>query len=107
MKEALYSWMESLVCYYLLFAAVMNILPDNNCKKYIRYYMGLLLIFIILSPVFRVTGIQDTGDAYLENWEAHDDSRSIWEEKAEIWEKDWEKQLYEEPEAIQGQEVLP
>lgn len=46
-------------------------------------------------------------DAYLENWEAHDDSRSIWEEKAEIWEKDWEKQLYEEPEAIQGQEVLP
>ena len=35
MTEALYSWVESLVCYYILLSAVTKLLPDNSFKKYI------------------------------------------------------------------------
>lgn len=107
MKEAFCSWIEGLVCYFLLFSVVMNVLPDNHCKKYIQYYMGLLLILVILSPVFRVTGIQEAVDAYLSAWEEQEDQSGIWAEKAEDWEKDWETQFYDKQEVIQGQEVLP
>ena len=33
MTETLYSWVESLVCYYILLSAVTNFLPDNSFKN--------------------------------------------------------------------------
>ena len=70
MTETLYSWVESLVCYYILLSAVTNFLPDNSFKKYIQYYLGLLLILVMLSPVFQVTGIQKEIDRCVEEMHA-------------------------------------
>ena len=51
MTETLYGWMRNLACYFIFLSAVMHFLPDNNYKKYIQFYMGLLLILLLLSPV--------------------------------------------------------
>lgn len=98
MTETLYSWVESLVCYYILLSAVTNFLPDNSFKKYIQYYLGLLLILVMLSPVFQVTGIQKEIDRCVEEMEENLQDREAWEEKAESFEENWQT-------VIQGQEV--
>ena len=100
MTETLYSWVESLVCYYILLSAVTNFLPDNSFKKYIQYYLGLLLILVMLSPVFQVTGIQKEIDRCVEEMEENLQDREAWEEKAESFEENWQT-------VIQGQEVEP
>ena len=100
MTETLYSWVESLVCYYILLSAVTNFLPDNSFKKYIQYYLGLLLILVMLSPVFQVTGIQKEIDRCVEEMEENLQDREAWEEKAESFEVNWQT-------VIQGQEVEP
>ena len=87
MTETLYSWVESLVCYYILLSAVTNFLPDNSFKKYIQYYLGLLLILVMLSPVFQVTGIQKEIDRCVEEMEENLQDREAWEEKAESFEE--------------------
>lgn len=98
MTEALYSWVESLVCYYILLSAVTKLLPDNSFKKYIQYYLGLLLILVMLAPVFRVTGIQKEIDRYVEELEKPFAEQEVWEEKAKRFEQNWQT-------TIQGEEV--
>lgn len=100
MTEALYSWVKSLVCYYILLSAVTNFLPDNSFKKYIQYYLGLLLILVMLSPVFQVTGIQKEIDRCVEELGETFKDRETWEERAESFEENWQT-------VIQGQEVEP
>lgn len=59
MTEGIYSWIQSLACYFVILSAVLNLLPDNSYKKYVQYYMGLLLILVLLSPLLKLGGIQE------------------------------------------------
>ena len=92
MAESIYSWIQNLACFFILASAVMHFLPENSYKKYVQFYMGLMLILVILSPGF-VQEFQDTQT-----------QREEWEKKAEDWEATWEGSGEE---AIKGQEVLP
>ena len=103
MLSQLYSWLQNVVCYFLLLTVVMNLLPYDSYKKYIRYYMGLLLILTFLSPVFQIADIGQKLESYMENFEGFETEAQQWEEKAEAWEQSWE----EETEIIRGQEVEP
>ncbi len=93
MAEAFYSWVLDLACYFILLSSVMNFLPDNSYKKYVQYYMGLLLILVVLSPVFDAARIQEKIDAYIEEFGNQDTEREAWEEKAGQWEKEWQDSL--------------
>lgn len=103
MLTQLYSWLQNVVCYFLLLTVVMNLLPDDSYKKYIRYYMGLLLILTFISPVFQITEIGEKLETYIEEFQGFETEAQNWKEKAEIWEQSWEK----ETEILRGQEVEP
>lgn len=103
MTEALYTWTLSLVAYFILLSAVMNFLPDNSYKKYIQYYMGLLLILVLLSPAFRITGLQEKIDEYAAEFQEQADTGSRWKEQAESWEEEWQQEIT----ILEGEEVEP
>ena len=103
MTEALYSWIKNLACYFILLTAVMNFLPDNSYKKYIRYYMGLLLILLILSPVFEITGMEEKMEAYITEFQSDNREQEAWRQRAEAWEKEWNQKTV----IVEGQEVVP
>lgn len=90
MTEILYGWMKNLACYFILLSAVMHLLPDNSYKKYVQYYMGLLLILILLSPVFQFLKLDDKigerVDYYIEE---EDRNREHWENYAGEIEKQY------------------
>ncbi|RGD03588.1 stage III sporulation protein AF [Lachnospiraceae bacterium AM25-11LB] len=103
MLSQLYSWLQNVVCYFFLLTVVMNLLPDDSYKKYIRYYMGLLLILTFLSPIFQITDMGQKLESYIESFEGVEIEAQEWEEKAEAWEQSWEKEI----EILRGQEVEP
>lgn len=103
MTEMIYSWVQDLVCYYILISAVLNFLPDNSYKKYIQYYMGLLFILVILSPLLKMTGIQAQVDQYVSEFQRMEAEEEQWLEKAKMWENDWQQEIT----IIEGQEVKP
>ena len=48
--------------FYLLEQMVLNLLPGKAYERYVRFYLGLLLVLLLLQPVFglfRLTGQMD------------------------------------------------
>lgn len=56
MKEELYSWMRSLAVFYILLTTVLHLAPAPKYERYIRFFMGLLLILMLASPVSAIFG---------------------------------------------------
>lgn len=56
MKEQLYQWIRNMAVFYILFTAVLHLAPDKKYEKYVRFFMGLLLIFMMSTPVFSLLG---------------------------------------------------
>lgn len=56
MREEFYQWMKNLAVFYILFTAVLHFVPDKKYERYIRSFMGLLLIYMLCTPVVAVLG---------------------------------------------------
>lgn len=56
MLDAVYEWIQNLAFYLVVMTAVLEVLPGNEYKKYIQFFTGLVLILLVVTPVFRVTG---------------------------------------------------
>ena len=57
--ESIYSWVKNLVFFYILMTAVLHLLPKSSYEKYVRFFCGLLLVVLLLSPVLEL--IYDSG----------------------------------------------
>lgn len=60
MLDTVYSWMKNTAFYLVIMTAVLEVLPGNTYKKYVRFFTGLVLILLVLSPVLKWTGTVDT-----------------------------------------------
>ncbi len=56
--DGLISWIKGIVCYSILTAVFMEVLPEKF-RKYIRLYMGLLFLLLFLSPVVKLFHLED------------------------------------------------
>ena len=51
MKEEIYRWVKTIAFFYIVFSAVLHLVPDVKYERYIRSFMGILLIYILCTPV--------------------------------------------------------
>ena len=42
MKEELYTWIKNLAVFYILFTAILHLVPNGKYERYVRFFMGLL-----------------------------------------------------------------
>lgn len=95
MTEAIYSWMRNLAYYFIFLSAVMNFIPDNSFRKYIKYFMGLVLMLLLLSPILQFfkldNEIENTFSEYLKAEESGQIQE--WEEHAKELEKKYMDEL--------------
>ena len=56
MREEYYEGTKNLAVFYILFTAVLHLVPDKKYERYIRSFMGLLLIYMLCTPVVAVLG---------------------------------------------------
>jgi len=47
----LFGWMKSLIIYLILAGLVVNIAPSGNYVKYIRFFVGLIIVIILIEPI--------------------------------------------------------
>lgn len=84
MFEYLYEWLRNLSFYLILVTAVMYILPANGYRKYIRFFTGLVLILMILTPVFELFGTEYTVTDYFDGYDFEKNMKKIEDEMREI-----------------------
>ena len=57
MTELIYGWMKNLAYFFIFMTAVLNCLPDNRYRKYVRFFLGLLLIIILSKPLTKLLNL--------------------------------------------------
>lgn len=43
----LYDWMYQITFYLVIFTAALQLLPSGNYRKYVRFFVGLVLILLV------------------------------------------------------------
>ena len=54
MKEAIYSWIKCLAIFYILLTMLIHLVPTGKYQRYVRFFMGLLLILVLIKPLLTV-----------------------------------------------------
>lgn len=60
MLEFLFGWIQDLSVYLITAAALLYAVPGEEYRKYIRFYSGLVLVLLLITPVLRIAGIEHT-----------------------------------------------
>ena len=51
MKEAIYSWIKCLAIFYILLTMLIHLVPTGKYQRYVRFFMGLLLMVMLITPM--------------------------------------------------------
>lgn len=63
MIETLYQWIRNISIYLVLTTVILHALPDTHYTSYIRFYMGLVLMILVLMPVLHVLNAKTSFDS--------------------------------------------
>ncbi len=61
-----YEWMQNLAVYMILVTIVIQMLPNNSYKKYVRFFTGLILIILLSGPILKILGIEQEFQTFYE-----------------------------------------
>ena len=80
MKEAIYSWIKCLAIFYILLTMLIHLVPTGKYQRYVRFFMGLLLILILLIPVFTLFGkAEELGESFQILYDKKEEERKVQE----------------------------
>ena len=51
-------WIQKIISMLLVMSAVLQVIPGKDYEKYIRFFCGLVLILLALSPVAALKGMK-------------------------------------------------
>lgn len=60
MFDYIYQWIRNLAFYLVLATAVLQVIPGSDYKKYIRFFTGLVLVIMMMTPVLKLFGMEDS-----------------------------------------------
>lgn len=103
----IYDWIKNLVFYLILITMLMQVIPDSDYKKYIRFFAGLVMILLLTKPVLYVFHMEDEFDRLYHSLEYRQNVKEIEragekfqsvEEGYFEWQQNMADEVYEERE---------
>lgn len=49
--EFILSWIRTIVTYLILIAVILNVIPSDQYKRYVRLFFGVILVLLIARPL--------------------------------------------------------
>ena len=59
MLDSIYEWIQNIAFYLVLVSAVMEVIPADGYKKYIRFFAGMVMILLTMTPLLKLGGMED------------------------------------------------
>lgn len=56
MREEIYLWMQNVAVFYIVLTSFLHLVPDPAYERYVRFFMGILLIVIMSTPILALLG---------------------------------------------------
>lgn len=94
MREGIYQWVKNLAVYYLFLTVVMHLVPEDKYERYVRFFMGMLLILLLCVPIGK---IWNRGTDFLQGFESvyHREEAEMLQHSAENIQELYLKEGYE------------
>lgn len=54
MLDICYEWLENISYFLVLGAVVVHLIPGEGYRRYVRFYLGLVLIMLVLTPIWNL-----------------------------------------------------
>ena len=69
--QAILDMVRMIAVFYLLEQMVLQLIPGERYERYVRFYLGLLLVLLLLQPVFQIFRLSEQLDqkVFLEEME--------------------------------------
>ncbi len=61
MKESIFLWIRNIAYYMILITAMVQVIPNNSYKKYIRLFTGMVFILFLTTPILKLFGVFQEG----------------------------------------------
>ena len=60
--QAILDLERMIAVFYLLEQMVLQLIPGERYERYVRFYLGLLLVLLLLQPVFQIFRLSEQLD---------------------------------------------
>ena len=60
--QAILDMVRMIAVFYLLEQMVLQLIPGERYERYVRFYLGLLLVLLLLRPVFQIFRLSEQLD---------------------------------------------
>ena len=60
--QAILDMVRMIAVFYLLEQMVSQLIPGERYERYVRFYLGLLLVLLLLQPVFQIFRLSEQLD---------------------------------------------
>ena len=60
--QAVLDMVRMIAVFYLLEQMVLQLIPGERYERYVRFYLGLLLVLLLLQPVFQIFRLSEQLD---------------------------------------------
>ncbi|MCI9136873.1 MAG: stage III sporulation protein AF [Lachnospiraceae bacterium] len=57
--EFIYGWVRNIVCFYIFMTVILHVLPRENYRKYVKFFSGMLLMILVLTPILSLLGQEE------------------------------------------------
>ncbi len=75
--NGLYQWVGSILCFLIFVTMVQNLLPSKSYEKYIRFFVGMVLILLVMQPFLGGLRLEDRIACYFEAISFQNDARDL------------------------------
>ena len=98
--DGLYGWVKNVVFYLIFLTVLTGLLPSGTYEKYIRFFAGLVLILVTISPVLTGLRLEDRIAGYFEEFSFRNNTQDLEREIYGMEEKRLEQLISQYEEAV-------
>lgn len=59
------NWMKGIACFFIISSLVLHLIPNEKYQKYMKLFMGFLMIIFLLKPVGRLFSLDNIFESYM------------------------------------------
>lgn len=58
MFDGIYGWLRDVAVFFILMTAVLNILPEAKYRKYVQFFLGLVMMVVLCRPILALGNLE-------------------------------------------------
>jgi len=62
--EFLYEWTRNFAFYMIIITVIIQIVPGETYKKYVRFFVGMVLILMLTQPILNLFSMKENWNSF-------------------------------------------